>query len=288
MSDKQMLHGCAVEHLCLDAGGVLGWGVFERGGTFPRGDSGGRGSRAIYVVMFTLHTSINWHSHLQPIDVVAIIYKAPNQHAPTTTDPSMTLFFLDTGASVHISNNKSDFYHLCPVAPHTVHGVRGSAVQTIGIGSACIVIAKGIHIILDNVLFIPGAIVHLISVLVLTLSLKYVAHFTDSDCWVTSVSGVHVLSGTLTAHCLYVVSGGQFTAAHAFTATCSPTLETGHNCLSHANYCSIADLAHQNLATNMLISSSSPPPSCEHYMLGTQTCSSVPKIRGAECEWTGN
>ena len=134
-------------------------------------------------------------------------------------------------------------------------------------------------ITLDNVLFIPGATVRLISVSALTSSLKYVVHFANSDCWVTSASGAHILSGTLTAHRLYAVSGGQFTAAHALTVTRAPTLETWHNRLGHANYCMVANLARQTLATDMPLSSSPPPPSCEHCILGTQTRSSVPKVR---------
>ena len=37
MSDKQMLHGWAVEHLCLVAGRVLGWGAFGGGELSHRG-----------------------------------------------------------------------------------------------------------------------------------------------------------------------------------------------------------------------------------------------------------
>ena len=144
---------------------------------------------AMYLGTSALLTSIDWHCHSQPVDLAALTYKAPNQCAPTTIDPSLTPFFLDTGASIHISNCKSDFYRLRPVAPRAVHGVGGSTIQVIGIGSIPLIVAKGIHVTLDNVLFILGATVRLISVLVLTSALKCIAHFADSTCWVTSASG---------------------------------------------------------------------------------------------------
>ena len=143
---------------------------------------------AMYLDTSALLTSIDWRCHSQPVDLAALTYKAPNQHVPTTIDLSLTPFFLDTGASIHISNCESDFYRLRPVTPRAVHGVGGSAIQAIGIRSICLIIAKGIHVTLDNILFIPGATIRLISVSVLTSALKCVVHFADSTCWVTSTS----------------------------------------------------------------------------------------------------
>lgn len=74
----------------------------------------------LFLDVSALHASIDWRSHSQPVDVAAITYKAPNQHAPTTIDPAITPFFLDTGASVHISNCQSDFFRLRLVAPCAV------------------------------------------------------------------------------------------------------------------------------------------------------------------------
>ena len=234
---------------------------------------------AMYLDTSALLTSIDWCCHSQPMDLAALTYNAPNQCAPTTIDLSLTPFFLDTGASIHISNCESDFYRLRPVTPWAVHGVGGSAIQVIGIGSICLIIAKGIHVTLDNVLFIPGATICLISVSALTLALKCMAHFANSTCWVTYTSGAQILSGILTARRLYVVSGGHLTTRHAFAIARSPMLETWYNHLGHENYCTVANLAHQNPVTSMPLSSSPPLPPCEHCILGKQTCSSVPKVR---------
>ncbi|KAF8432337.1 hypothetical protein L210DRAFT_819171, partial [Boletus edulis BED1] len=82
-----------------------------------------------------LETSVNWSSVTVPTDVAALTYRAPSQHAPTIVDPSIMPFYLDSGASVHISNCESDFFHLCPISPRVVHGVGGSSVQAVGLGT---------------------------------------------------------------------------------------------------------------------------------------------------------
>jgi hypothetical protein len=83
-----------------------------------------------------LTTSLDWCSHTCPVDFTGITYKAPNQHQRTIVDPSIVPLFLDSGASVHISNNKADFFTLCPIPPCSVKGVGGSSMQAIGVGTA--------------------------------------------------------------------------------------------------------------------------------------------------------
>ncbi|KAG2755656.1 hypothetical protein P692DRAFT_20717009 [Suillus brevipes Sb2] len=82
-----------------------------------------------------LQTSINWRKHSQPVDFAGITYKAPNQRACIPIDPSVVPFFLDSGASVHISNVESDFYTLRPIPPHVVSGTGNSSIQAIGVGT---------------------------------------------------------------------------------------------------------------------------------------------------------
>ncbi|KAG2063587.1 hypothetical protein BDR04DRAFT_1123167 [Suillus decipiens] len=70
-----------------------------------------------------LTTSLDWHLHIQPVDFTGLTYKAPNQCQNTTVDPSIIPLFLDSGASIHISNEESDFFSLHPIPPCFVNGV---------------------------------------------------------------------------------------------------------------------------------------------------------------------
>ena len=96
---------------------------------------------------------------------------------------------------------------------------------------------------------------------------KCIVHFANSSCWVTSVNGTRILSGTLTACRLYAISGGQLTAAHAFAITRGPTLETWHRRLGHVNYRAVIECTRRN---GMHVPSSPHPSLCDHCILGKQ------------------
>ncbi|KAG2737898.1 hypothetical protein P692DRAFT_20760463, partial [Suillus brevipes Sb2] len=82
-----------------------------------------------------LQASVDWRSYSKEVDFAGITYKAPNQRARTPVDPSVVPFFLDSGASVHISNVESDFYTLRPIPPRVVSGIGNSSIQAIGVGT---------------------------------------------------------------------------------------------------------------------------------------------------------
>ena len=237
------------------------------------------GFTALYSAIDTLQASIDWRQHSQPVDFAGITYKAPNQRQRTIVDPSIVPFFLDSGASIHISNTESDFYSLRPIPPRTVSGVGGSSIQAIGVGTLRLVVAKGIHLTLDHVLFIPAATVRLISVSSLCSAHRCVASFDATSCWVQARSGTRMLSGTLTSRRLYALCGGQLSADHAFLAQRLPTLQSWHHRLGHANYRAVYDLARSGNATGMPITLSTEPPACDACILGKQTKSSVPTVR---------
>jgi hypothetical protein len=152
---------------------------------------------ALFMAVEDLKMSTNWRTHTKHVNFAGLTYKAPNQHKRTIVDPSLTPFFLDSGASVHISNTESDFYSLCPVPPRAVHGVGGSSISAIGIGSICLIIAKGIHLTLNHVLFIPTATVCLISVSAVCTVHRCIASFDATSCWVQGHNGTRMLTGTL-------------------------------------------------------------------------------------------
>jgi len=174
---------------------------------------------------------------------------------------------------------EGDFFSLHPIPPRTVSGVGGSSIQAIGVGTICLVIAKGIHVTLDHVLFIPAATVRLLSVSALCTAHHCVASFDATSCWVQSHSGTHMLSGTLTSCKLYALSGGQLSAEHAYLVQHLPTLQSWHHRLGHVNYHVVYDLAHSGNTTSMPINLSTEPPICDACILGKQTKSSIPKVR---------
>jgi hypothetical protein len=174
---------------------------------------------------------------------------------------------------------ESDFYTLRPVPPCTVHGVSGSSIAAIRISSIHLIIAKGIHLTLDNVLFIPTATVHLISISAICAAHHCIASFHTTSCWVQGRNDMHMLTGTLTSHCLYALSDGQLSTDHALLTTHQPDFQSWHRHLGHTHYHAVYDLAHSGNATDMPINLSTQPPVCDNCVLGKQTKSSIPKVR---------
>ncbi|KAI0645943.1 hypothetical protein C8Q79DRAFT_871043, partial [Trametes meyenii] len=76
-------------------------------------------------------------------------------------------FYFDSGASIHLSPVREDFYELNPIAPHAIRGVNGSAIHAVAIGRIKLSVGGNQQLSLDNVLFVPQASVRLISVRVL-------------------------------------------------------------------------------------------------------------------------
>ena len=197
-------------------------------------------------------TSIDWRAHTCDVALASIMYQAPNQHAATIIDPALDMFYLNSSASVHISNTEADFFALQPTTPHAVNGIGGSSILVVGIGSIKLTIAKGLHLILHDVLFIPSATVCLISVSALCAQTRCFVHFDDNTCWVTACNGTHVLNGALSARRLYSLTGGQLSMEHALLVHRLSTLHTWHGHLSHANYRTIYDLACEGRATGIV------------------------------------
>jgi len=227
----------------------------------------------------SLTTSLDWHTHSHPVNFAGITYKAPNQRSRTIVDPAIIPFFLDSGSSIHISNDETDFFSLRPIPPRAVNGVGGSSIQAVGVGTLRLIVARGIHITLDNILFIPTATVRLISVSALCAAHRCMASFDATNCWVQARSGTRMLSGTLTSRRLYALSGGQLSAEHTYLAHHLPTLQSWHRHLGHANYRAVYDLVRSGNATGMPVNLSVVPPKCDACILGKQTRTSVPKVR---------
>ena len=110
-------------------------------------------------------------------------------------------FWLDTGASIHISPIHTDFLTLTPIHPHPIKGLGGSSILTTGTGDIKLCVEGGTELILQNILYIPEASVHLISIYCLAHDLNTTIHFNHSQCWITNKSsGSTIVHGHLLPH----------------------------------------------------------------------------------------
>jgi hypothetical protein len=228
--------------------------------------------------------TIDWSTHTKPSDIAAISEISPIQQtnrAPVSFEDLP--FYVDTGATVHISPERSDFLTLRPISARAVKGVGGSSITAIGIGDIKLRIACGAHIILQNALYIPNATVRLISVSTLARNNKAVAHFDENSCWITNKSTNAVIAhGALLANKnLYSLSLLSAQAEHALTTQHTPDLETLHRRLGHANYQTLRDMVSNRMIQGMpkSLPSGDPIPKGEFCVLGKQTKTPVPKLR---------
>jgi hypothetical protein len=128
-------------------------------------------------------TSINWKEQRTNETAPMINEITPlSQPSRTSLDVTKNPFWIDTGASVHISTNKEDFLTLYPIPPRSVGGLGAASVMALGIGDIKLRIARGASILLKNVLYIPDSRVRLISVRCLTRDSSAIAHFSEAEC----------------------------------------------------------------------------------------------------------
>ena len=228
-------------------------------------------------------TTIDWNTHTKPSDIAAISEISPIQQKNRTPISFDDLpFYVDTGATVHISPEKSDFLTLQPTSARSVKGVGGSSITAIGIGNIKLRVARSAYIILQNALYIPNTTVRLISVSTLARDNQAIAHFDEKSCWITNKStNATIARGTLLpTKNLYSLALHSIHAEHAFTANHTPDLETLHRHLGHANYQTLRDMVRKGMIPGMPTSlHNGDAPKCEFCILGKQTKTPVPKHR---------
>lgn len=228
------------------------------------------------------YANIDWGTNDQHPgeDALAIeTYPISNSCSDSHKQP----FYLDTGATVHISPDRNDFITLRPIVSRSVRGVGGSSIFAVAIGDIKLNVTQGDPIILRNALYIPKATVRLISVIVLAQDSGVVAHFDDKSCWITNkVTKNIVAQGTVlpnkNLYTLYLHSS-PVTTERAYTAGHTPNIETWHRRLGHANYQALGDMVRKGMVTGLSTLSPSNAPKCESCILGKQTKTPVPKKR---------
>lgn len=162
--------------------------------------------------------SVDWNSHSSPIDpsqtdAYPVAYTMPHPIAACLEDCQ---FILDTGATCHISPERSDFKTLVPTDQHPIKGVGGAVVHAIGIGTVELRIAAGHTLTLHNVLFVPASTVRLISVLALNESGPYRTIFDPIECCVLNKSNTIIACGVVSkSRRLYLLSAPAIRVTHA-------------------------------------------------------------------------
>ena len=223
--------------------------------------------------------SIDWNTKSWTPDIAALSI-SPHQPVDHTLSLDPHPFYCNTGATVHISPNKNDFFNLCSISSCPVKGIGGSSISTIGRGDIWLCI-EGINLILKDALYIPASTVCLISVSSLTRKSRVRITFGDDEdgCWITDKStGALIARGTLTTRNLYALNLNGAKVEHAYSAMYAPNLKTWHRHLGHANYQAIMDMVRNgtiNGAPPSLLSHT--PPKCDACVLGKQTRSPIPK-----------
>jgi transposase InsO family protein len=235
-------------------------------------------------------TSVDWNTQTYPVDLLQLpsepfAFPAGRTPALNTDDKP---FILDSGASCHITPERSDFRTFSPIPPLPVSGLEGSSVYAIGTGTVDLHIASGHKLSLTNVLYIPSSKVRLISSLALGDSEDFTSHFSKTECWITNKSNAVVARGTVSrSRNLYIIphfsplvyhscSAPPNTALHAAR---TPDIETWHRRLGHCSTHTVVDMAKSSAVQGMPVDISSLPPKCDHCILGKQTRASVPKVR---------
>jgi hypothetical protein len=193
-----------------------------------------------------------------------------------------TLFYMESGVTSHCSPVHTDFVELAPIKAHDIKGMSSTCISAISRGTINLKCLKGKNLILRDILYIPQAMLHLISIgwptdenLDSTLS-KY-------KCVIQKSSGKIVASGTRKGRELYIFNGALTVIKHAHIMRATPNLEMWHKRLSHINYASIILMSKDQLASGMPVDLSALPRICEHCVIAKQTKTPVPKMR--EGEW---
>jgi hypothetical protein len=239
--------------------------------------------------------SIDWHEFSFPTGGTDA--SSAYHTFPAHTMPQSSPFVLDSGASCHISPERSDFKMLTPTPPHPITGFGGSCVHAIGIGTIELQTKSGTRLMLDHVLFVPNSTVRLISVFSINDSGDNACYFDARSCCMIDPTGMVIMTGTAwKQRHLYMLNcvphnvndastneppltSTHPTASSALYVTKTPDLETWHCRLGHCNHRTIIDMARCGVVEGMPIDLSSALAACDHCILEKQTRSHVPAMR---------
>lgn len=192
-------------------------------------------------------------------------------------------FILNSGATCHISPERSDFTRLKVISDHPITGLGGARIYAVGIGTVELVVDNDKCLTLKDVLFVPTSTVRLISIIALSREQRYFTIFGPDNCWLTDADGTIMAHGVVSStRNLYTLTTANYYSSPtqtSFVATRTPDIETWHRRLAHCSIQTIIDMARNGIAKGMPIDLSVIPPLCDHCIVGKQTRTSVPRVR---------
>ena len=198
--------------------------------------------------------SLNWGHYSKVADHSDT--DASNITLPSTPFTPLHLlespFILDTGATCHISPERSDFQNLKSIQPYPIKGLGGTCIYAMGVGMIELTMEVGHCLMLHNALFVPSSSVRLISVLTLNRDSGTISCFDKKTCWILDKeTGATVAQGVVsTTWNLYQLS--PFTPCvvpppnnsdTTLYASQIPDVKTWHCRLGHCNTCTIINMA---------------------------------------------
>ncbi|PIL36540.1 hypothetical protein GSI_00229 [Ganoderma sinense ZZ0214-1] len=174
---------------------------------------------------------------VQQLDYVALAAVHSGPVALTSNDAHP--WYLDSGASMHLSPIKSNFTSLRPIAPHAICGVNSSVIHVTTVGTIKCPLPNGHILELINVLYVPTATVCLISIRALCDSYSnYTVTFSRSGMSLRSPSGNLLFQASRNSNTMFTLNmaSPSSSPSTAFIVTHRSNIETIHHHYSHPSY----------------------------------------------------
>jgi len=169
------------------------------------------------------HTSIDWDKFSCPMNCDDNIPSAYSTSQLSRQQLYDLPFVLNSGASCHISPERSDFIMLNPTAPHPITSFGGSCVYATRIGTIKLCTESGKKITLNRVLFVLNSTMRLISVFSLNNNGLNACYFDATLCCVLD-------SGRM-----IILKGRAWVQRHLYILDCIPQIITPTTSINLAN-----------------------------------------------------
>lgn len=173
-----------------------------------------------FIVEEEAKTGVDWTHHTN--------HEQANETALTATSHEALSFYLDSGATVHITPNQSDFLSLSPIPECSICGVGGSSIAATRIGKICLHVQGGAVLELDDALLVPKSTVRLLSISKLAKHAGIETAFNNTGAILTKTPMRTVIAtgNLLPNKNLYALN---LQCEHALTMHDAPDIQTWHN-----------------------------------------------------------